>query len=189
MRAVRPRVWQVAAAGLLVAVAAWADPTSSTSGSAEYAIKAAFLCKFGNYVEWPERLPVPSEVPFEIGVVGSDSVVDQLKRAALGQTVNARRIVVRRLAADDPVTGLGIVFVARSGVAYLARTLATTKGRPILTVTESEEGIALGSVVNFVVIADKVKFDVALKPAEQNNLKISARLLGVARVVTGMVLQ
>jgi hypothetical protein len=189
MRAARACVWQAAAAALLVAVGAAAEPASlSIEQTAEYAIKAAYLCKFGNYVEWPGRLPVPSEAPFEIGVVASDAVVDELKHAARGQTVNGRPIVVRRLAAGDPLNGLGIVFVARSGVAFLAETLAATKGQPILTVTESEEGTAPGSVVNFVVIADKVKFDVALKPAEQSNLKISARLLGVARVVSGKAL-
>jgi hypothetical protein len=54
-----------------------------------------------------------------------------------------------------------------------------------LTVTESEDTFALGSVINFVIVDDKVRFDVALREAELANLKVSARLLAVARKVLG----
>ena len=49
--------------------------------------------------------------------------------------------------------------------------------------TESDEGLAAGSMINFVVVDDKVRFDVALARAEQAGLRISARLLSVARKV------
>jgi hypothetical protein len=50
-------------------------------------------------------------------------------------------------------------------------------------VTESQDAFDLGSVINFVVMDDKVRFDVALGPAELGNLKVSARLLTVARKI------
>ena len=87
------------------------------------------------------------------------------------------------------MNGIGILFVARSHAARLAETLAEAKGQPILTVTESDPGTAIGGIVNFVVVADKVRFDIALQQAEQSNLKISARLLGVARAVSGRTSQ
>ncbi|HWJ36583.1 MAG TPA: YfiR family protein [Steroidobacteraceae bacterium] len=167
-------------------VNAWADPVAPTDSlTTEYAIKAAFLCKFGNYVEWPAQPPQMPETPFGIGVVASDTVFDELLRAARGQTVNGRPIAVHRLAGGEPINGLDIVFVARSHAARLTETLAGARGQPILTVTESDRGIPDGSIVNFVVIADKVKFDIALEQAEHSNLRISARLLGVARQVSG----
>ena len=61
--------------------------------------------------------------------------------------------------------------------------MAAAKGQPLLTVTESEEALELGSMINFVVVEDKVRFDIAPPPFESSNLKISARLLGVARKV------
>ena len=50
-------------------------------------------------------------------------------------------------------------------------------------VTESAEAPALGSAINFVVEDDKVRFDVAPRAFEKANLKVSARLLTVARKV------
>ena len=40
-------------------------------------------------------------------------------------------------------------------------------------------------MINFVVVDDKVRFDILLPPAAQSSLKISVRLLGVARRVEG----
>ena len=59
----------------------------------------------------------------------------------------------------------------------------TVPPSPLLTVTESEEGLERGSMINFVSVEGRVRFDVGLPSAERGNLKISARLLSVARRV------
>jgi len=183
--AVRHTLQAAALIALLLVDAALHRAWSADALTIEYQIKATFLCKFGNFVEWPAPQGASADAPFGIGVVASDAVVDELTSAARGQTVNGRPIVVRRLGRGDPLDGLGIVFVARSHGARLAETLAEVKGRPILTVTESEQGTTVGSMVNFVLVDNKVKFDIALPPAELSSLRISSRLLAVARLVTG----
>jgi len=192
MRAVRPdmRRYALQAAHLLVLalllfVEARAQSSVLPDSTGEAQIKAAFICKFGNYVEWPAGDKKSADAPFVIGAMTSDAVVSELTRAAAGRTVNGRPIVVRKLARGDPVDDLGIIFVARTHSAALADTLASIRGRPILTITESEGADAAGSMVNFVVVDDRVRFDIALQPAEHSSLKISGRLLTLARKVTG----
>jgi hypothetical protein len=172
--------------GLLLVDAVQHRAWSADAQAVEYQIKATVLCKFGNFVEWPAPAAAAgAAAPFGIGIVGPEAVIDEVTSAARGQTVNGRPIVVRRLGRGEALDGLGVVFVARSHDARLAETLAEAKGRPILTVTESEQGAAVGSMINFVVVSDKVKFDIALPPAELSGVKISSRLLAVARQVTG----
>jgi hypothetical protein len=151
---------------------------------AEAKIKAVFICKFGNYVEWPPREGTPQDAAFVIGVVAGNVIVEELIRAAGTLTVNNRPISVRRLAPGDPVDGLAILVIGRSNE-RLTETLASARGKPILTITESENAKAAGGIVNFVVVDDRVRFDIALPAAEQSNLKISGRLLAVARAVIG----
>lgn len=168
---------------LLLAGIAWQPSWANEAQAAEYRIKAAFLCKFGNYVEWPST--ASPETPFGIGVLASSAVVEELSAIARGQTVNGRPIVVRKLERGESMEGLDMLFVARTHTARLGETLAALKDRPVLTVTESDPGVSVGSMVNFVVVDDKVKFDISLPAVERSKLRISARLLGVARTVAG----
>lgn len=165
------------AAALAGPAAALAQPGLQAS---EYQVKAAFLCKFAGYVEWPaaER----ADGPFVIGVLGDDDVVQEVVRAAAGLTVQGRPMTVRRLARNDGPAGVHILFIARSHAARQADLLAGARGQPTLTVTETDSAPG-ASIINFVLVDDKVRFDIALPLAEQGNLKISARLLGVARKV------
>lgn len=155
----------------------------SEARASEYRVKAAFLYKFAAYVEWPERAFARADSPVEIGVIGADALAEELAQIVTGRNVNGRPASVRRLRAGDPIAGLHVLFIGRADGGRLAEILAAAKGSPLLTVTESEQALELGSVINFVVIDDKVRFDVAIVPADHGSLKISARLLAVARKV------
>src|SRR5258706_11899750 len=108
---------------------------------------------------------------------------DELSQVVASRPVSGRPIVVHRLRAGDPLTELHVLFVARSQGARVQQIAAATKGQPLLMVSESDDAFASGSAINFVVVDDKVRFDVALYRAEQLGLKISARLLTAARKV------
>lgn len=176
--------WARSCLALLLALC-WVSGHAADSELAEYQIKAAFLCKFGNYVEWPPEARA-SPATFVIVVMATPAVSDELVLAARGQTVNGRPILVRRA---ERVTDVGedgaIVYIARSHAGRVAEVLAALKDRPVLTVTELGPDQAAIGIVNFVVVEDKVKFDISLPAAARSSLRISARLLGVARNVVG----
>jgi hypothetical protein len=151
--------------------------------SAEIQIKAAFLYKFGDFVQWPPASFARPDTPFAIGVMSADEVASALEQLVANRTVHGRPVEVRRLRRGESPAGLHVLFIGQSESARLADILATARGHAVLTVTESENAISLGSMINFVAEDRKVRFDVALPPAERGQLKISARLLAVARKV------
>ena len=53
----------------------------------------------------------------------------------------------------------------------------------ILVVTETPHSLADGSIINFVVTQQRVRFEIALDTADKSNLKLSSRLLSVAQSV------
>lgn len=177
------RLLRAIALGVLLA-AGWSGVVAQSEEEAsETRVKAAFLYKFGGYIEWPASAFGRPDAPFMIGVLGADELADALTQIAAGRNVNGRPIVVRKLKRGAPLSGLHVLFVGRADGSRLAEVLAPVKGQPTLLVTESDEALARGSMINFVVVADKVRFDVAPASAELGNLKISARLLTVARKV------
>lgn len=153
------------------------------ASAAEYQVKAAFLVKFGGYVEWPALAFDTRESPFVIAVAAQDIVAEEVERAAAAATVDGHPVQVRRVERLDAGLGAHLLFMDRSRNGQLADTLLLLRGRPLLIVTESDQGLALGGMINFVIVENKVRFDIALAPAEASQLKISARLLAVARRV------
>jgi hypothetical protein len=150
---------------------------------AEVRVKAAFLYKFCDFIEWPPGAFAAPDSAFTIGVMGADALADELAQVVAQRSVRGRPVVVRKLRRGAPLAGLHMLFVGGRDGGRLPEILAAARGQPTLTVTEAEDAEDPGSVINFVLVADKVRFDVALPPAEAGGLRISARLLAVARRV------
>lgn len=152
----------------------------------ERAVKAAFVYQFLNYVQWPPKAFASADAPVVVGVVGvvgSPEFANELKQIVRGRTAAGRPVVVRRLDDVDSLRDMHAVFVPaaeRARVATLAR-LAQQIG--VLLVTETEDGLTLGSTINLRVDEGRVRFEVALDTAEHSGLRISSRLLGLAHSV------
>jgi len=183
LRAAARALGACALAAVVSALAVDQSRAQSEAQTSEYRVKAAFLYQFGSYIEWPDGSFPRADSPLVIGVIGADALAEELAQIVAGRNVNGRPVSVRRLRAGDSLAGLQVLFIGREDGGRLAGILASVKGRPLLTVTESDQALELGSVINFVVVDDKVRFDVALVPADLGSLKISARLLAVARTV------
>jgi hypothetical protein len=147
----------------------------------EAAVKAAFLYRFATYVEWPESA-FASEGPFVIGVVGADEVASELEKIVPGRTLQGRRVVAKRIGEGEGVRGLHMLFIGKA--APNPRALLRAAQAPgVLVVTEGERGLELGSAINMVVVEDRIAFEVSVEVAERNGLRVSARMLAVARRV------
>jgi hypothetical protein len=162
---------------LLVVLAGFSASLAQAAQYSAEAVKAAYLFRFAQYVEWPEA---PAGVPFVIAVSGADDVAVHLERLLPGMTVNGRRAVVRRVTRAQDLEGVHILFV---GASAFKRTRALRRlaiERPILMVTESEDGIDGGAVINFIEVDRNLRFEISLDAAERSGLKIDSALLSVA---------
>jgi hypothetical protein len=172
---------RLAAAALLVWAGAVLAQTDSRGAEAQ--IKAAFLFKFGGFVEWPPAAFARQDSPFVIGVAGAEAIAAELERMVAGRTVQGRPVLVQRLRRGESLAGLHMLFVGQPEAARLADMLSPARDQPLLVVTDWEGALSRGGTINFVTVEGKVRFDVALPQGERRQLKISSRLLSVARRV------
>lgn len=148
----------------------------------ESTVKAAFLLKFAGYVEWPPSYFPTPETPIVIGVTSADDVAAALEDLLPGRKINGRAVVMKRLHDGEVPQAVHIAFYGRSERnPRAAIRLAQQQGA--LAVTEVEPGLELGSAINFVRADDRIGFEVSLQSADKSGLRISARMLNVARRV------
>ncbi len=153
---------------------------AQSNATLERQVKAAYLYKFAGFVEWPEGSFARPDSPVVIGVAGADALAEQLEQMVAGHTANGRPLQVRRIKRGDNLAGLHILFIAGQDKGLAQELLAASRGQPVLTVTDADETFGLGSMINFVIADERLRFEVSLKHAIAARLKISARMLSAA---------
>jgi hypothetical protein len=146
-----------------------------------YALKAAFLYNFATFVEWPPETFPDARAPFTVGVLGRDPFGDLLEETFRGKTVGGRRIAVKRSRDVDDLRSCQLVFLPEGEAT--ARALNALKGASVLTVGESDGFAEDGGCVNFYIDGLRVRFEINPEAAKRANLKISSKLLRLARLV------
>lgn len=175
----------IAAAALLIAVLPLSARTAVDEAGVllEMRVKAALLYRMTNYVEWPPSAFPSPEAPFNIGIAGADRLAAELNEFAAGRRILNRALVVHRRARNpEAMKGAQLVFVGRDESAQLASIIRAAPPTALI-ITESEDGLRHGSVINFVMIDGQVRFEVSLEAAQRRNLRLSSRLLSVAHAV------
>lgn len=168
-------------ASLCQAFTLFAAPPSRAAvspASLEQAVKANYLFKFAPFVDWPSGVFPPAEKKFLICVVGEDPFGRILDDVVRGEKMVGRPVIVRRLdPAADPA-GCHILFAGRSPVANYAP-FGPVNGKPVLTVGDRDGGPP-GAMIQFVMQAGRVRFQIDDRSARACGIRISSKLLGLA---------
>ncbi|MEO5820011.1 MAG: YfiR family protein [Vicinamibacteraceae bacterium] len=170
-----------AAVAAALVIATIAIPVRAGAPS-EHQVKAAFLYNFANFVQWPEGALGPAGAPLKVCVVGTDPFGGALDDAFRDQMVQGRPVQVARGATLAAVGRCHILFLSQSEQGRwpdLLRELGTT---PTLTVADAPL-VRQGGMVSFVIEAKRVRFEINRGAAEHAGLRISSKLLALARIV------
>ena len=152
-----------------------------TSGPLEYQVKAAFLLNFTKFVEWPASAFRQSDSPVSICILGVDPFGTVLDQMVLGELVNGRRVVAQRIKSVPPPQVCQALFVSR--LEKDLGKLLPGLGPGVLTVGEGESFIRDGGMIAFVIENRRVRFEINQAVAENAGLKLSSKLLSVAKQV------
>ena len=149
----------------------------------EYQVKAAYLFNFLKFVEWPADAFTDSLAPIVIGVVGDDPFGGALPEVVIGKTVQGRDLVIRKYHASENLRGASILFISASEKKRLPQILTSLRGASVLTVADMDGFLDEGGMIQFLFEDDRVRFAIDVGAASRARLKISSKLLSLARMV------
>jgi hypothetical protein len=144
----------------------------------EYQVKAVYLYNFGKFIEWPAT--VPKTESFNICILGRDPFGPILDATLGGEAINNRKLAARRIAATREADGCRILFISSSETARVKEILTAVEKRGVLTVSDMAGFTSSGGMIQFVLKANKVRFEVNLTAAEKAGLVLNSQLLKVA---------
>ena len=167
----------------LVLAASLAGATGiAAQSSGEYDVKAAYLYNFAKFVEWPsEAFPSPDS-PFAICVLGQDPFGRGLDDIVQGERVEGRPLVVHRLKGWDDAELCHILFVSTSVQEDFDQLLGGHTFRRTLTVGDVPRFLTAGGHISFFLEGSSVRFAIHRANVARTDLKISSKLMRVARL-------
>jgi hypothetical protein len=145
----------------------------------EYAVKAAFLYNFAKFVDWPPAA-FPDPNTLKVCVLGDDPFGVSLQEVA-GEQVGGHKLSVTRTDSISRTAGCQILFISRSEREHVSQILAAVKGSSMLTVGDSKGFAEEGVIINFVLEGSKVRFEINTESADRAGLRISSKLLQLAK--------
>jgi hypothetical protein len=78
-----------------------------------------------------------------------------------------------------------VLFISASEKKRLPATLAALNGSSVLTVGDMDHFIESGGMIQFVMEEKRVRFAIDISASSRARLKVSSKLLSLARTVTG----
>ena len=149
--------------------------------SREYQLKAAFLYNFAQFTEWPDDAFKGPKGPIVIAVAGDNPFGGALEQAVRGKQLNGHDITVRYFPSASAVEPCHVLFVSASERNNVAQALQRA-GNNCLTVGDVDGFTARGGIFRFLVEDNKVRFEVNIDAAQHSRVKISSRLLKLAKI-------
>ena len=164
-------------ASIALSVYAKAPPPS------EYQLKAVFLYNFAKFVEWPAESFADDQSPIILGILGEDPFGDTIDQIIKGKTIKDRELTIKRFEKIEKLEACHILFISSSEEKRLEEILETLRDSSVLTVGEMKQFARSGGMINFTVRESKIRFEINVDAAERAKLKISSKLLKLAKII------
>ncbi len=140
----------------------------------DYKFHSIYVYNFTKYIEWPTPAP-----EFRIHILGGNAnILDTFKSMAESKQVSGSKITVKQFSnINSLTTECDIVFVPNSESSVAAKVIDKFKGKSTLVITEKNGLCESGSCINFVLVDNRLKFEINKSAIDQAGLKVSAQLL------------
>jgi len=132
-----------------------------------------FIYNFSRLIEWPASYRTGN---FVIGTLGTTEVADELEAYTKGKKVGTQNIEIVRFKSPEEIQNCHILFVPFARTKQVMDVLARLSGKSTLIITEKNGGLDEGAAINFVIVQDKMRFELKPENASKYGIKFSAKL-------------
>ncbi len=154
-------------------------PTLSFGQVEKY--KSVFTLNFIRYIGWTEAT---KQGDFVIGVIKNKRVAEWLTNQSAGKKFGYQNVVIKEFKSVDELIDCQVVFVgAAANYSRYAETIKGKVGKSTLIITETEGAINHGSIINFVIRDNNLKFEISNANATAAGLSISSKLENMAAAI------
>ncbi len=144
--------------------------------------KSAFTLNFIRYIGWSEE---QTKGDFIIGVVGKKELADMLKEQSTGRKFGYQDIVIKEFTTVDKITPCHVLYVGKAAkfVENKDKVFKNSGNKNFLLITETNSAIESGSIINFVIENDILKFEISESNAANLGITYNSKLSSMSSAI------
>lgn len=144
-------------------------------------VKAAFVYNFIKFVFWPRESLPPDAPEITLCVLGNDPLGNELESLS-GKAAAGKALSVKRISSRDEASICQVLYICRSESRQVKEILKELP-RGVLTIGDMENFAAFGGMINFVIKDRRISFEINPDAAATGEMRISSKLLSLAKLV------
>jgi len=187
------RILTVSFVLVLVAVCGLADADDEKEPP-EYRVKAVFLEKFADFIDWPNDSNVhKTSIPFCIGVIGENPfyVMNKDKKTSdnwlnllyNNRNIREKKVEIRFISDIKDIQGCHLLFIPQSEKKSLDDIISIANKNHTLTVSDTAGFAKRGVHINFYIEKGFQKFEVNETAIRQSGFRVSYHMLKLAKII------
>ena len=153
--------------------------TPQQSNEEEYNLKAAFIYRFTDYVDWGTI----NDANFTTAILGESAITAPLKEIMKDKKIKNKSVDVKEYHNINDIGQCEILFVSKNYNGSIESVLSKISDKPVLIITEQKGDGEKGAHINFLLSENKLRFEINLKAITKAGLHISSQLLQHAVIV------
>ncbi len=178
--------WLLALCVTLCLLLAPATGLRAQTAPKEYEIKAAFIYRLTQFMEWPTNRFASSKEPILLCIAGNDPFGGAIDTVLRDQKIGERHIHIKRLETANPAshTSCHLLFLGSSLTAEAGKITASLEPHAVLTIGEDESFTKNGGHVRLYLQENKLRFEVNIAALERSGLKLHSQVMKLATRIT-----
>jgi hypothetical protein len=159
-----------------------AAEAAAVSQPSQSDVEAVYLFDFGKFIHWPAGA---DQGPMSLCIAGSPSFSAGLEKVIANENIGGRTLNVRQVEHAEDESGCAILFIDATQREHAEELLQAVADKPTLTVSDLPDFLSRGGMIQFQLVAKRVRFSVNLDAVNRGHLAMSSELLKVAMSVKG----
>jgi len=154
-------------------------PCATANRSAQPAV--ACIIRFTQFIEWPQ-LSTTTDNAFTICILNAHVIEDAFHEIPAQLKVQNRKLKIQRVSNPHAAVKYQILFIPPEQANRIGAVHRLLNNKPVLIVSDTPGLAKRGSIINFVNLNNRLRFEVNPGIAQSAGLSISSRLLKLAIV-------
>jgi len=178
---------RVAVLLLVMLFAFFSQTIDSSPQYDEYTLKAVYIKKFSNYIDWPKwKLDCKKINYFTIGIIGKTPIYDKLTALYKDEKIfnkTVQIIKIKKLKNNNKLSSFNVIFIGIKDRKRIKKIVEFSKKNSILLISDTPHYAQYGIHINFYVENKKLKFEINRGALIKSELSTSSVLLSLAKIV------